>query len=41
MLNRWIQESEAHPKQVEPEQRRHTEQLMQQSKGESLSIHHY
>ena len=34
MLNRWIQEAEAHPKQVEPEQRRHTEKLLQESKGE-------
>merc|ERR1712127_854861 len=31
MLNRWIQESEQHPKQVEPEQRRHTEKLLESS----------
>jgi len=33
MLNRWIQEAEAHPKAPEPEQRRHTEKLLQESKG--------
>ncbi len=33
MLNRWIQEAEAHPKQADPEQRRHTEQILQESKG--------
>lgn len=36
MLNRWIQEAESHPDQhqPEPEQRRHTEKIIENSKGD-------